>query len=132
MTFARSLAAATEKGIGRAAYTQSGCPRRADDLGAVIAADGQGLFAVSVLARFNDLQRDFRVSERDSQVDDDINVVARQQVVHAIGGEAVVSGKCLGAIGQDIRAGCELDHVEWRAAADISRRDITRSDDADL
>ena len=130
--FARRLPAAAEEGIGRAANAQARRFGRADDPGAIVAADGQGLFAVDVLARCEDLQRYLGMGEGDSQVDDNVDVVARQQLVHAAGGQAVLGGEGLGAVGQDIGAGVELDHVKGRAAADVSRRDIARSDDADF
>ena len=72
------------------------------------------------------------MSQRDGQVDDDINVVTRQQVIHAVGIQAMFVAEGLSPIDQDIGAGGQLDYIKRRAAADIGRRDIARSNDANI
>ena len=65
---------------------------------------------------------------RDGEIDDNVDVVARQKIVHAIGGQAVFGGEVPRAIFDDIGASGQLDDRKWRAARDVCRRDIASSD----
>ena len=130
--FASRLQAAAEEGIGRAAQAQVGRRRRFDDFGAIVARNGQRLFAVGMLARFNDLQRDFGMRGRDGQVDDDVDFVAREQVIDAAGGQSVHGGERFRPLSENIGAGGDLDDIKWRAAFNIRRRDIAGADEANV
>ena len=72
------------------------------------------------------------MSQRDGQVDDDVDVIARQQVLDAIGLHAIFGGESLRALGQDIGAGDKIDRLKRRAAANICRRDDAGADDAHI
>ena len=128
--FASGLQAAAEEGIRRAADAESGRFRRRDDVCAIGAVDSQGLFAIDVFASLNNLARDSGMRRRDGQIDDDVNVVARQQIVHAVCDQTIFSGECPGAVDQDIGASGYLDDVKRRAATDIRRRNVAGADDA--
>ena len=126
--FARGLAAATEKAIGRApdAHTLGG--RGFDDFGAIVAVERERLFTKGMFARFDDLQRDPGVSSGNGQVDNDIDVIPRQQVVNAKGAKSIFGGKRLRPIDYDVGASCHRNDIKGRAALDVSRRDIAGSD----
>ena len=130
--FARRLPAATEEGIGGAAHADASRFCCLDDRLAIGKFHCQRFLAIGVFARFDDLQRDLRMRGWKGQVDDDIDVIARQQVVHAASGQPMFGGECPRPVFDDIGAGGDLDDIKGRAAANISRRDVARADDANV
>lgn len=93
--------------------------------------DGEGLFAVNMLARVEDVAADNTVCGRNRQVDDQLDVGVGEERLDAESRAAVLCGLGLSDGLVEIRASDDLQHVKGLRAIEVGLRDFTAPDDAD-
>ena len=94
-------------------------------------ARGQRLLGVEVAAGGDRPAPDRGVVVGRREAEDDLDVLAREQLVDAAGGEPVLGGDPLRPRGVDVRAGDELDAVEPRRVVEIDTADGAAADQPD-
>ena len=130
--FSRRLNAGAQKGVGGTSHAEVLLSRGAEEHGAFVAIDGQGLFRVGVLARLNGAQADGDVSLGDRQVQNDLDRIVGQQFLNrAYPGDLKLLGLLLRRLQVQIRAGGDANEREIIRHAEVGGADRAGADHAD-
>ena len=128
---ARQLVRAAEERVGRRADAQPLLLRALLEVEPFLDRQHERLFRIDVLAGVEHLPRHVVVHRRYRQVDDDVDVVRREQLVDGLGAQLELLGARLRRLHVDVGAGAHLDALEQRRQPEIGGRDVAAADDAD-
>ncbi len=81
------LMRAAQKGIGRGADAQPFVGGKAGQGGAFVDAEHERFFRIGVLAIFEDRRCDTEMRGWDREIEDDVDIVGLQQIVHRFGAQ---------------------------------------------
>ena len=107
---ARGLQAAAEEGVGGAAHEQVFLSREREHARALGGLEREGFLAVRMLAGAQDALVHGGVRLRDGEVDDQVEVVVRQERVDGQRADAMLGRLGLGAGGVEVGAGDDFEN----------------------
>ena len=128
---ADGLVAGAQERVGRAADAQPALACGGQHFGAGCRIDGKGLLAVDVLAGLQRRQVHRRVCGRHCQVEDRLDVVAREQVVDLHHLQPELGADALRGIAIDVRTGDQVQHRVVRCRLQVGGADLPAADQTD-
>lgn len=120
--------AGAEHRVGRRADAKPSRLGGSDDCDAVGDRGGQRLFGIDMLARLDRLERYLRVGLRNGEIQDNIDVVALQDVRHGSRVDHVAFGLPLRGVRIEIGAGGKDDVSKARCVLEIDVRNVAAPD----
>ena len=121
-----------EKRRWRATETESTRRGEVDELARFARAEGEGLLAVDVATGLEGLLRDRVVGVVNRQVDDDVDLVVREEVLECrVGSAAIGRSERPCSFGIQVRDRDEPDLGVGEGIPGITARDVPGSDDSD-
>ena len=129
--FPCGLESGSEKGVRCAAHKQPLFPGKVDHFFGILQMDRQRFFAMHVLAGIERCKADLSMDRRDGEIDDQIHVGIRQQLIHRLGHAAVFCGLGLGGFWVEIGAGDHFKDLEKFSPVEVGLGNVSATDNAD-
>jgi hypothetical protein len=124
--------APAEKGVRGAAEEKAAGLRLLDQDAAFLEIDREGLFGEDVLAGAERRQRHAEMGAGDRQVDDEVDVLARQEFVDRHSLDVEAARLCLRGLGPRIRTGPQGEPAIGRDVLEVDGRDVAAADHANV